>query len=134
MSEGGWTTALYVDERAADAQVAAFEQIFSGAARGSSGLLQLLVANFLGTQRVPVSYEVDGKVRSINAGGKIVGSIEPIPGGSPDEPVTIENSPYWVDNRVIIAKGLKSKLRDFGRVWTLDGKSAEICDIRWSGP
>ena len=134
MTEGGWTTALYVDDRADDAQVAAFEGILSGAARGNSGLLQLLVADTLGTQRVPVSYEVEGELRKINAGGKVVGGVEPIAGQRNGEPVVIENSPYWVDSRVVVGRGVKSKVRDFGRVWNLDGRSAEICTIHWSGP
>jgi hypothetical protein len=85
-------------------------------------------------QRVPVSYEIDGDTRKINAGGKIVGGVEPIAGNVEGEPVTIENSPYWVSDRIVIGKGVKSKVRDFGRVWSLDGLSAEICSIRWTGP
>lgn len=134
MSEGGWTVGLYVDERANDAQAAALEQIFTGQARGNSGLLTLLVSNYLGMQRVPVDYTVEGDVRSVNAGGKIVGSVEPIPGSRKGEPVTIKNSPYWMADEVTVARGLKSKVRDFGRVWTLDDRSAEICSIRWTGP
>lgn len=134
MSEGGWSVGLYVDDRADDDQAEALEQIFTGQAGGSSGLLTLLVANYLGMQRVPVSYETDGATRRINAGGKIVGGVEPIPGGVAGEPVTIENSPYWVSDRIVIGKGVKSKVRDFGRVWSLDGLSAEICSIQWTGP
>lgn len=134
MTEGGWTTALYVDEGADDAQAAALEQILSGAARGSSGVLKLLVANYLGMQRVPVSYGVEGDTRRVDAGGKIVGSVEPISGKSAGEPVVIENSSYWVASRVVVGRGLRSKVRDFGRVWNLDGKSAEICSIHWAGP
>ena len=31
-------------------------------------------------------------------------------------------------------QALKGKMRDFARVWNLDGRSAEICQIEWSGP
>ena len=134
MTEGGWTVGLYVDERADDAQAAALEQIFCGTAGGSSGLLKLLVAHYLGMQRVPITYDVDGSTRRVAAGKEIVGAIEPVEGASVDEPVTIENTPYWVASRVVLARATRSKLRDFGRVWNLDGKSAEICAIRWSGP
>jgi hypothetical protein len=34
---------------------------------------------------------------------------------------------------VIVAKGLKSRVRDYGRVWNFDGRSAEICQINWKG-
>lgn len=134
MGEGGWTAALYVDEGASAAQVTAVEQIISGAAGGTTGLFKLLIANFLGTKRVPVSYTTDGGVRTLQAGKAILGSIQPINGASKEKLVTIENTSYWMGPQVIIARGLRSKVRDFGRVWNFDECSAEICHIEWSGP
>lgn len=134
MAEGGWTVALYVDEAASDDQVAALEHILSGKARGTTGLFRLLVANFLGTRRVPVTYASEDGVRTLQAGRAILASIRPVDGAEPGRPVTIENTSYWMGPRVVIARGLKSKLRDFGRVWTFDECSAELCDIHWSGP
>lgn len=29
---------------------------------------------------------------------------------------------------------LRSKARDYGRVWDFDGMSAEVCPINWKGP
>ena len=133
MSEGGWTAALYVDESASDAQVSAFETILSGQAGGTTGLLKLLVANFLGTKRVPVTYTVDGKVRTVTAGKAIQASIRPIEGADPDTPVMIENSKYWMAPNIMIAEGLKSRVRDFGRVWNLDGRSAQVVELDWKG-
>jgi hypothetical protein len=46
----------------------------------------------------------------------------------------IQNTEYWMGPDVTVARSIKSKLRDFGRVWDLSGKSAEIVDIDWSGP
>lgn len=134
MGEGGWTVGLYVDERANAAQVGAIEAILSGKAGGTTGLFRLLVSNFLGTKRVPVTYTTEGDVRTLQAGKAILASIQPIRGADPNKPVAIENTSYWMGPTVIIAKGLKSKLRDFGRVWSFDECSAELCDIAWSGP
>lgn len=134
MGEGGWTVGMYVDEGATEAQVAALEAIMSGAARGTTGLFRMLVANFLGTQRVPVTYESDGDSRTVTAGRKIMGTVRPIEGAAPGEPVAIRNSTYWMGPDITVAQGLKSKVRDFGRVWNFDGGSAELCAIDWSGP
>ena len=131
MAEGGWTVALYVDESANDAQVSALETILSGNAGGTTGLLKLLVSDFLGTKRVPVSYKVDGHIRSVQAGRAILASIEPIGGVDPDQHVTIQNSKYWMSSTITIAKGLKSRLRDFGRVWDFEECSAQVVDINW---
>ena len=46
----------------------------------------------------------------------------------------VSNSKYWMGPDIIAAKGLKSKVRDYGRVWDFDGMSAEICPIDWKGP
>ena len=133
MGEGGWTAALYIDEGASAAQVSALEAIMSGAAGGTTGLFRLLIANFLGTKRVPVTYNVEGDIRTLQAGKAILGSIQPIKGAREGEPVSIQNSTYWMGPEIVVAKGLRSKVRDFGRVWTFDECSAEICSIDWKG-
>lgn len=134
MSEGNWTAALYIDEGASDEQAAALEQILSGQAGGTTGLFRLLVSTFLGVRRVPVSYTVEDGVRTVQAGRAILGSIKPVDGTEPGREVAIEGTSYWMGDRVVVARGLKSKLRDFGRVWDLQDRSGELCEIRWSGP
>lgn len=133
MAEGGWTVALYVDERANDVQTKALETIMSGQAGGTTGLLKLLVGNFLGTKKVPVTYGVEGNIRSVMAGKAILAAIEPIGGVDPSEHVKITNSKYWMSSTITIAKGLKSRLRDFGRNWDFEECSAQVLDIEWKG-
>ena len=58
---------------------------------------------------------------------------EMIDGAQPDHPVMIFNSKYWMGPDIIAAVGVKSKVRDYGRVWDFGGKSAEICPIDWKG-
>lgn len=134
MGQGDWKVATYIDERASDAQYQALETILQGRARGTTGLFRLLVSEWLETKRAPVSYTVEGQVRTVSAGKAILGQIEPIAGADPDKPVMIENTGYWMGPKVIASRALKSKVRDFGRVWNFDGKSAEICAIDWAGP
>lgn len=135
MSEGNWTAALYVDELADDAQFVALEKIMTGRAGGTTGLFTMLVGNFLGARREAVTFSTDDQgVRTITAGRAIFGQVRPISGPDPTKPVSIDNTGYWMGPVVTVAEGLKSKLRDFGRVWNFDGKSAEICAINWSGP
>ena len=134
MGEGGWSVGLYIDDKASDEQTHALEMILSGSAKGTTGLFKLLVANFLGTQRMPVTYETNGIERSVTAGRKVMATIKQIDGARPGEPVTVQNTSYWMGPEVIVAQGVKAKVRDFGRVWTFDDKSAELCNIEWSGP
>lgn len=134
MAEGNWKVAAYVDERASGKAYNGILQIFSGAAGGTTGLFTMLVSEIIGAERAPVQIERDGNRRRITIGRKIQGEIEAITGASPDQPVMITNSKYWMGPDIVAARGLKSKVRDYGRVWDFGGKSAEICAIDWKGP
>jgi hypothetical protein len=134
MGEGNWKVAAYVDERASGKAYNGILQIFSGAAGGTTGLFTMLVSEIIGAERAPVQIVRDGPKRSIQIGRKIQGEIEMIAGKSPDHPVMVSNSKYWMGPDIIAAKGLKSRVRDYGRVWDFGGMSAEICPIDWKGP
>ncbi|WP_295315442.1 DUF1326 domain-containing protein [Roseobacter sp.] len=134
MAEGNWKVAAYVDERASGKAYNGILQIFSGAAGGTTGLFTMLVSEIIGAERAPVQIERDGNRRRITIGRKIEGEIEAITGASRDEPVMITNSKYWMGPDIVAARGLKSKVRDYGRIWDFGGKSAEICAIDWKGP
>ena len=75
----------------------------------------------------------EGRRRGLYVGRKIQGEIEMLEGADPTQPVVMTNTRYWMGPDVIAARGLKSKVRDFGRVWDLSGRSAEICAIDWAG-
>lgn len=133
MGNGNWTAAVYVDERASPAALAGLSAIFSGAAGGTTGLLKLLVGTHLGVKQVPIKFEHDGKIRRFVIPKILDGNIEPI-AGKHGKDVVITNSEYWIGSEITVSRSVKSKLRDFGRVWDLSGRSAEIVPIDWSGP
>lgn len=134
MARGNWTAAAWIDERADDAAFDGLVSIFSGAARGTTGLFTMLVSDFLGATRAPVSYETDGDRRTLTVPKKIVGAVEPITGPDKNEPVMVTNTGYWMGADVVIAQATQGRVRAFGRVWDFDGRSAEICSIDWNGP
>ncbi len=134
MGEGQWKVAAYVDERASGKAYNGLLQIFSGQAGGTTGLFTMLVSDIIGAERAPVEIERDGTKRRIMIGRKIQGEIEMLAGKDPEHPVMVSNSKYWMGPDIIVARGTKSKVRDYGRVWDFGGKSAEICPIDWHGP
>lgn len=134
MSEGNWKVAAYIDEKASQKAYNGLLQILSGAAGGTTGLFTMLVSEIIGAEREKVEIVRDANRRSIMIGRKIQGEIEMIQGRNRDEPVVMTNTKYWMGPDVIAARGLKSRVRDYGRVWNFDGKSGEICAIDWSGP
>ena len=134
MGRGNWKAAAYIDERASDAAYDGLIAIFSGAARGTTGLFRMLVGEFLGAERQAISYETEGKTRRLTVGKKIKGAVTPISGHDPETDVVVSNTGYWMGPDITIAKADQGRVRDRGRVWDFDGRSAEICAIDWAGP
>ncbi len=133
MARGNWKAAVFVDERASEAAYDALVAIFSGAARGTTGLFGLLVSEFLGAERAPVRFETEGTARRLTVGKKIQGEVIPLTDAQGCE-TTITNTDYWMGSVVTVATATKGRVRAHGRVWDFDGRSAEICQIDWRGP
>ena len=134
MGRGDWKAAAYIDERASDTAFDGLVKIFSGKAGGTTGLFSMLVSQFLGAERAPVIFETEGKKRRLSVDRMIQGEVEPIAGADPGEDVTIENTGYWMGSKITVAQSNKGRVRAHGRVWDFEGRSAEICQIDWSGP
>jgi hypothetical protein len=134
MGRGNWKVAAYIDDRASEAAYDGLIEIFSGKARGTTGLFSLLVGEFLGAERAPVVFETEGNARRLMVGKKIQGEVVPIEGADPEQPVMLSNSSYWMGPDIMVATARKGRVRDRGRVWDFDGRSAEICQIDWHGP
>ncbi|MAS13984.1 MAG: hypothetical protein CMH69_11815 [Nitratireductor sp.] len=134
MSRGNWTAGIFLDERASIYAEKAIGKIFSGKAGGTTGLLSILVGQFLGIQRAPVHYETDGKTRIFQVPKIIDGAITPIAGKDAAGDTVITNSQYWIAPEITVARSEKSRMRAFGRNWNFAGRSAEICPLDWRGP
>lgn len=134
MARGNWKAAAYIDDRASEAAYDGLIKIFSGQAKGTTGLFKVLVSEFLGAERAPVSYENEGKKRRLIVGKAIKGEVEPVRGANPDEDIVVKNTEYWMGSDITVATATQGRVRAYGRVWDFDGRSAEICQIDWSGP
>ncbi len=133
MARGNWKAAVFIDDRAGDHAYAGLEAIFSGEARGTTGLFGVLVSEFIGAERAPVSFETEGNARRLTVGKKIQGEVVPVTNAAGKE-TTITNSDYWMGSDITVATATKGRVRAFGRVWDFEGRSAEICQIDWRGP
>jgi hypothetical protein len=134
MARGNWKVALFVDDRASDEAYEALVNIMSGKARGTTGLFSILVGEFLGAERQPVSYDNEGKTRRLVVGKKIKGEVVPVDGNDADNDLVVTNTKYWMGPDITVATANQGRLRAFGRVWDFEGRSAEICQIDWHGP
>lgn len=134
MARGNWKAAAFIDDRASHRAHHGLIQIFSGKAKGTTGLFKLLVSEFLGAERAPVSFETEGKTRRLTVGKKIQGEVVPVQGKDPSREIVAVNTNYWMGPDITVATATKGRVRAYGRVWDFDGRSAEICQIDWSGP
>jgi len=134
MTEGNYTLGLYLDERSRAEQRVPLERIFSGQAGGPPGLWKMLVAHYLGARVVPITYEVEGTRRRVAIPKILDGVVEGELGADKATPVRISNMAYWIAPAVSLARGTKSRIRDWGRNWDLSGRSAEYGDFDWHGP
>ena len=134
MAEGNWKVAAYIDERSSGKAYSGLLQILSGAAGGNTGVFNYLVSEIIGAEREKVIIERDHRRRRIIVGRKIQGEIEMLQGKDPAEPVSMQNTQYWMGPTIYPAVGLKSKVRDYGRIWDFEGKSGDIIPINWAGP
>lgn len=134
MARGNWKAAAFVDDRAGDDAFHALVQIFSGKARGTTGLFGMLVSEFLGAERAPVQFDREGDTRRLTVGKKIQGEVVPVRGADPNRDIVVTNTQYWMGPDITVATATRGRVRAFGRVWDFDGRSAEICQIDWKGP
>ena len=65
MTDGGWKAALYLDDRADDAQTAALGAIFSGAAGGHLANVAPLIGEVTGVRPASITFERDGTTRRL---------------------------------------------------------------------
>jgi len=133
MGRGNWKAAAFIDDQASDAAYEGLEAILSGAAKGTTGLFKMLVGEYLGAERAPVSFTTEGNVRRLMVGKKIQGEVVPV-AGKDGADMVITNTEYWMGKDITVATANRGKVRAFGRVWDFDGRSAEICQIDWGGP
>lgn len=135
MSRGNWTAGVFIDNEADVHQVKALTRIMSGRAGGTTSLLSILVGRFLGVWQEDVRYTVDDDgTRHFQVPGIIDGELAPVPGHTAGSVTTIENSQYWIGQKIIVSQAKKSRLRFQGRNWDFRGRSAEICPVDWKGP
>lgn len=134
MGRGNWKAAAYIDERASNDAYNGLINIFTGKARGTTGLFSVLVSEFLGAERAPVSFVTEGKTRRLTVGRVIDGAVIPVEGKDKDAEIVVTNTEYWMGADITVATATKGKVRAYGRVWDFDGRSAEICQIDWHGP
>lgn len=133
MAEGNWSVALYVDERANDAQRQALQTIFSGQAGGAMGGFAPLITTVLGVKFVPMTFKKDGMRRSLEIPNIAHLAISALPGAAPGKEMSLTGAhPFNLDFLAIAAGDQGSVYQDYGMSWNNSGKNGHYAPINWS--
>ncbi len=106
LTEGGWKLALYIDERATEAQKNAIVELWSGDHGGHLAIIAGLVGEVMSVKQVPIEFTQKDRTHYLKVGDigvNIMHELEGEDGGevkvsnhplavSPSEPVTISKS------------------------------------------
>ena len=134
LAEGKWTVGLYIDERANERAHRGLVEILSGRAGGPTAWFSIMISELLGVRSVPIHFESGERRWRLEIPKVLEGSVEPIESGDGEGVTRITNSRYWIAPDVVVCRGERSRLRDWGRNWDLSGRSAEYARVDWKGP
>jgi len=134
MAQVKWEVAVYLDERANDAQKDALTKIFAGQAGGHPARLASHVGKILGVASVPMQYAAAGKQRSLKIPNRVEASIEAIEGQGGAE-ITIENHPLCIapGEPAVAARSRKLSYRDHGMSWEVSGRNGFYSPFQYAG-
>jgi hypothetical protein len=124
MAESKWRMAMYLDDRASEAQTNALITIFSGQAGGHPAVLAEHVGEVLGVQSAAVEYESQGKRHSLRIGNVGKAETETVPGQN-DADVLVTNSPLAVAPGYpsVCDKSTNVRYQDHGYDWSISERN-----------
>jgi len=134
MQEVPWTAALYLDDKADEAQTAALEQIFTGKVGGSPSKLAAHIETDLGVRSVPINFKADGKKRAVSIPNIVDVEIAAILGQG-DGDVTISGHPLCVSPGfpVVASRSSHLKYTDHGLNWEISEKTGFFSPFKYAG-
>lgn len=134
LAEGGWTMGVYLDENGSPEAQQALESIFLGKSGGPISWFSIMIENYLGSKVAPITFETREEGWYLGIPKIIDGAVSPVIGADGKTPATVNNTSYWAGADVVVSRGTKSRIRDWGRNWDFSGQSAEYAKVDWKGP
>jgi len=133
MGAGGWKVGLYLDEKANEDQRSALGAILSGNEGGPMAAFAPLIGEILGMKYVPITFNKDGKRRSVEIPGVAQMAVTGIPSMKPDAEVWVDAGHPFSPDRLSLATGEQgSTYTDYGMRWDNSGKNGHYASISWS--
>jgi hypothetical protein len=135
MFETPWQVALYIDNDADASQQEALTKIFGGQAGGHFADLGGFIGEVKGVSSMPISYEANGRSRSLRIEGIAEVAISGMEGqGGAD--IQVVNHPVAIapGYPVVASKSDKLSYQDHGFSWEISGKTGFYSPFSYQGP
>jgi hypothetical protein len=132
MGLGNWTAALYVDERGDSSQRDGLQAIFSGAAGGMMANFAPLITTFLGVKAVPITFQKDGRRRSVEIPNLLHMGVQALPNGTAEAIMATNMHPFNLEGVAMAVGEAGSTWADYGHRWDNSGKNGHYAAINWS--
>ena len=133
MTDGNWSVALYLDERATAEQAEALGGVFSGAAGGHLANLGPLIGQVVGVNTAPIEFTRDGDTRRLRVGDILDASVTESKGMDGENPTGISNPLLGVVTQPM--RQAKSEHVRYDDHFTLDvtGRNSFITEFAYAG-
>jgi hypothetical protein len=133
MAKGNWAAAAYLDERADEKQTEALGAIFGGTAGGPMAAFAPLIGKSLGAKKTPITFKIDGKVRSAEIPGVLSMSVRPLQSPAGSEEMWVSSLGGINPAKTALAVGRDgSTFADYGLKWDNSGRNGFYAPINWS--
>lgn len=134
MAQVKWKVALYLDDKANEAQRGALTQIFAGKAGGHPAMLASHIGEVIGVTNAPMAFQANGKQRSLQMGKLAEATIESIEGQGGAE-VTISNHPLCIapGHTGTVSRSKEVHYEDHGLNWKFSNKSGFHSPFAYQG-
>ena len=135
MSDGDWTSVLYIDEAADDEQSEAMRAIFSGEAGGPWEILGQFYRDgkLTAVRKVPLGISIDATTRTLRASDRVLLEVQAIRGADREGPATITNLRNVIHGNVHTLARSNQTIRDETLSWEEQGKHGLFSRFRWEG-
>ncbi len=134
MATTKWKVAVYLDDRANEAQRQSLTRIFGGQAGGHPAVLASFVGEILGVEAAPITFRQSGKRYSLTVGDVAGADIEQMEGQGGGA-VTVSGHPLAIAPGfpATVAKSRELSYRGHGRNWADSGKTAFFSPFSYKG-
>lgn len=131
--KGGWTAALYLDNRATTEQKTALETVLGGKAGGAPAMLASLIGTLKGVKYASV--KIDPTKHWASVDGVLEYQLKPTEGGDKGKPIVVSNHPLQpAVEPMNMGVGTKSHFKDYGMEFDNTGKDGNYASFHFKGP